>query len=74
MEAPFQMSLSASAITLDDVVELIPKLSSKKTPKAALLYNRIIRLLTHQALQFLVSMFNSIFSETLEIKDSIRNE
>lgn len=62
LESPFQMSLPANPVTLTEVKDLVGKLSPKKTPGEDLLDNRTIRLLPDQALQFLVSLFNSVIT------------
>nr|P21328.1 RecName: Full=RNA-directed DNA polymerase from mobile element jockey; AltName: Full=Reverse transcriptase [Drosophila melanogaster]AAA28675.1 ORF2, reverse transcriptase (put.); putative [Drosophila melanogaster] len=60
LESPFQMSLPLSAVTLEEVKNLIAKLPLKKAPGEDLLDNRTIRLLPDQALQFLALIFNSV--------------
>ncbi|KAH8267270.1 hypothetical protein KR026_000788, partial [Drosophila bipectinata] len=62
LESPFQMSLPANPVSLTEVKDLVGKLSPKKTPGEDLLDNRTIRLLPDQALQFLVTLFNSILT------------
>jgi len=54
------MCLPPSAVTLEEVKNLIAKLPLKKAPGEDLLDNRTIRLLPDQALQFLALIFNSV--------------